>query len=104
MGGRERETEVGRDEGGAEGWQAVSPFDLCTETVLLKDGTMLIGCKRGNWRVEGMNHEEVKREAANYFRQYLADGEYDDILKRSRQASASRASPHAKNFLRDNPQ
>ena len=55
-------------------------FDKCVQTVLRKDGTMLICCKLGLWSCSGRDHEQVKHEARHYFALYHADGEYDEML------------------------
>ena len=60
---------------------AVKPFDRCTETKLIQNGSMEIHCKRGLWYVLGRDHKRVKLEALNYWVQYLRDGEYDEILE-----------------------
>ena len=37
-------------------------------------------CKLNLWGVTGCDKDEVEEEALHYFRQYLEDGEYDEIL------------------------
>ena len=61
----------------------VSPtslFNRCVEQKLMKDGTLEIHCKRGNWCVIGIDHDRVKTEALHYWYQYKQDGEYDSLL------------------------
>jgi hypothetical protein len=55
-------------------------FDKCVQTVLRKDGTILICCKLGLWSCSGRDHERVKKEARHYFALYYSDGEYADML------------------------
>jgi hypothetical protein len=55
-------------------------FDKCVQTVLRKDGTVLICCKLGLWSCSGRDHEQVKKEARHYFALYYSDGEYDEML------------------------
>ena len=55
-------------------------FDKCAETKLMKDGSVQIHCKRGNWSVSGHDRKQVEREARHYWVQYLSDGEYNSIL------------------------
>jgi hypothetical protein len=55
-------------------------FARCVETKLLDDGMVEIHCKRGLWSVSGRNRKQVEREAARYWQQYFADGEYNTIL------------------------
>ena len=56
-------------------------FDKCTETKLMKDGSVQIHCKRGLWSVSGKSIRSVQREAVHYLRQYLDDGEYVTLLE-----------------------
>ena len=55
-------------------------FDKCVQTILRKDGTMLICCKLGLWSCFGRDREQVEHEARHYFALYHADGEYDEML------------------------
>ena len=55
-------------------------FDKCVQTVLRKDGTVLIACKLGLWSVSGTDHEVVRANAMHYWIQYYHDGEYNKML------------------------
>jgi hypothetical protein len=55
-------------------------FDKCVEYKLMKDGMVEIHCKNGLWSVAGRDRKQVEREAAHYWQQYYADGEYNSIL------------------------
>ena len=39
-----------------------------------------IECRLGLWGVEGRIHEQVRKEAFNYWQQYKDDGEYSSII------------------------
>lgn len=52
----------------------------CANTRKRKDGTRQISCKFGLWSVEGPDDMRLLNEAARYFFQYKADGEYDHIF------------------------
>jgi hypothetical protein len=55
-------------------------FAKCVEYKLMKDGMVEIHCKNGLWSVAGRDRKLVEREAAHYWQQYYADGEYNSIL------------------------
>jgi hypothetical protein len=55
-------------------------FAKCVEYKLMKDGMVEIHCKNGLWSVAGRDRKQVEREAAHYWQQYYADGEYNSIL------------------------
>jgi hypothetical protein len=58
-------------------------FDKCVERKRIKDGTLEIHCKRGNWCVSGRDHGRVEADARHYWYQYKQDGEYDSLLSNS---------------------
>lgn len=58
-------------------------FDLCVERKLMKDGSLEIHCKRGNFSVVGRECDKarVEQEARHYWVQYFADGEYASMTQ-----------------------
>jgi len=45
------------------------------------NGVHTISCKLGLWYVSGRSKGKIEREAKHYWAQYLADGEYDELLE-----------------------
>lgn len=66
-------------------------FDKCVQTVLRKDGTMLICCKLGNWSASGRDRDQLRREAMHYWAQYHSDGEYDEMLSNDKADRTAKA-------------
>lgn len=56
-------------------------FEDCVERKNMKDGSLEIHCKRGNFSVIGPDKEVVEREARRYWIQYFSDGDYDTLLE-----------------------
>ena len=54
------------------------PFERFTESKRVSDGCYEIKCTKGLWAVVATTKPQALNEAHHYFRQYYADGEYND--------------------------
>ena len=59
-------------------------FDKCVEVKLMKDATIEVHCKLGLWSVCGGDVRVVTSEAQRYWSQYYNDGEYDELLSKTK--------------------
>lgn len=55
-------------------------FEMCIERNIDAYGTLQIRCKLGNWAVIDPDHKNAESEARHYWRQYFADGDYQDLI------------------------
>lgn len=61
--------------------------DLFMACIKVKEqqGRTKIDCKLGLWGVNSPDYDQAMREAYHYFSQYYTDGEYERLLKESKQ-------------------
>lgn len=59
----------------------ITLFDQLVKKKTKKSGRVAIDCPKGLWGVDAPCLLQAEREAMAYFGQYLADGEYDDLIK-----------------------
>ena len=52
------------------------------------DGLYTIECPKGLWAVSGPDMEELEGEALHYYRQYRADGEYEEQNRQETEAAS----------------
>lgn len=56
-------------------------FERCVTLSRDKWFNYVYKCKLGMWSVSGSTSPKAKRHAMHYFRQYYADGEYNNLLR-----------------------
>tara|TARA_R100000544_G_scaffold34455_1_gene21234 strand:- start:55 stop:318 length:264 start_codon:yes stop_codon:yes gene_type:complete len=55
-------------------------FYKCVDITKHDDGRTEVNCKLGLWGTDAPTMREAIVEAKHYFQQYLADGEYSEII------------------------
>lgn len=54
-------------------------FEKCTK-IKIKKGRVTLDCIKGLWGVDDPTLEQAIDKAKHYFKQYMDDGEYHDIV------------------------